>query len=62
MGSPGNVVAEVANRLAEYDEKLRAGEIVITGAFSEPARAVPRGRDEVVKSRGWGRVSVRVQF
>ena len=61
MGSPVNVVAAVANRLAEFGEKLRAGEIVITGALCGPARAVKGDREAVVEFTRLGRVSVRFE-
>ena len=61
MGSPVNVVAAIANRLAEYGEKLRAGEVVITGSLSGPARAVKGDRDALAEFTRLGRVTVRFE-
>ena len=47
------------NRLAEFGEKLKAGEIVITGSLSGPARAVKGDRDAVAEFTRLGRVTVR---
>jgi len=61
MGSPLIVLAAVANRLAEFGEKLRAGDIVITGALSGPARAVKGDRYALAEFTRLGRVSVRFE-
>ena len=36
LNHPGNGVAWLANKLAPYDEKLQAGEIVLGGSFTRP--------------------------
>jgi 2-oxo-hept-3-ene-1,7-dioate hydratase len=36
LNHPGNAVAWLANKLAEYGEHLAAGEIVLSGSFTRP--------------------------
>lgn len=40
LNHPGNGVAWLANKLAPYDEKLQAGEIVLGGSFTRPVACV----------------------
>jgi 2-oxo-hept-3-ene-1,7-dioate hydratase len=40
LNHPGNGVAWLANKLAEFGESLRAGEVVLAGSFTRPTTAV----------------------
>ena len=44
MGSPANAVAWLAQALAEYDEPLLAGDIILSGAITEAIAAIPGDR------------------
>ena len=39
LNHPGNGVAWLANRIADYDEQLQAGDIVLAGSFTRPCFA-----------------------
>jgi 2-oxo-hept-3-ene-1,7-dioate hydratase len=41
LNHPGNGVAWLANRLAPFDERLEAGEIVLGGSFTRPVYCAP---------------------
>ena len=41
MGNPINAVVWLANKLAEFDDHLRAGEIIMTGSIVSPSRVRP---------------------
>lgn len=58
MGNPAIVVAWLANRLGAVGESLRAGEIVMCGAFC-PAVAVGPGDHVRAEIDGLGAVSIR---
>jgi 2-keto-4-pentenoate hydratase len=38
MGNPINSIVWLANKLAEFDDYLRAGEIIISGSIVTPIR------------------------
>jgi len=40
LNHPGNGVAWLANKIAPYDERLHAGEVILCGSFTRPATAV----------------------
>jgi 2-keto-4-pentenoate hydratase len=61
MGSPTNVLAAVANRLAAAGEWLRAGQIVITGSLPPPQRVGPGNAFAEAEFSRMGRVSVRFE-
>ncbi|WML39406.1 2-keto-4-pentenoate hydratase [Neobacillus sp. OS1-2] len=58
LGNPATCVAWLANKLAEFDIPLRAGEVILSGALSaaEPARA---GESFTARFAHIGQVSVR---
>jgi 2-oxo-hept-3-ene-1,7-dioate hydratase len=39
LNHPANGVAWLANKLAGYDEELRAGDVVLAGSFTRPSPA-----------------------
>jgi 2-keto-4-pentenoate hydratase len=41
MGNPINPIAWLANKMAEFDDYLRAGEIIISGSVVTPIRVSP---------------------
>lgn len=59
MGSPLNVLAAVANRLAAAGEYLRAGQIVLTGSLPPPIMVRAGCRSAGVEFTRLGRVTVR---
>jgi 2-keto-4-pentenoate hydratase len=59
MGNPTIAVAWLANKLAQYNEKLRAGEIILSGSF---IAAVPVERGTFVKATFSKLGSVSVKF
>ena len=40
LNHPANGVAWLANKIAPYDESLRAGDVVLAGSFTRPVNAV----------------------
>lgn len=59
MGSPLNVVAAVANKLANYGGSLKAGQFLITGSIPAPQRILPTDRRATVECTRLGQVSVQ---
>ena len=41
LNHPGNGIAWLANKLAKYDVRLEAGQIVLAGSFTRPVDAAP---------------------
>ena len=41
MGSPINPIVWLANKMAELDDYLKAGEIIISGSVVTPVRVQP---------------------
>ena len=41
MGSPINPIVWLANKMAELDDYLKAGEIIISGSLVTPVRVQP---------------------
>ena len=39
LNHPANGVAWLANKIAPYDERLNAGDVVLGGSFTRPATA-----------------------
>jgi len=58
MGSPLNVLAAMARKLYAVGEKLRAGQIVITGSLPAPQVVRPGDRDAMLEFQTLGRVSI----
>lgn len=58
MGSPLIVLAAIARKLYAVGEKLRAGQIVITGSLPAPQVVRPTDRDAQLEFQTLGRVSV----
>jgi 2-oxo-hept-3-ene-1,7-dioate hydratase len=40
LNHPGNGIAWLANKIAPYDERLNAGDVVLAGSFTRPTAAV----------------------
>ena len=51
MGNPINPVAWLANKMAEFDDYLRAGEIIISGSVVTPVRVQPGGHINITFTR-----------
>ena len=51
MGNPINPVVWLANKLAEFDDYIRAGEIIISGSMVTPVRLKPGDFVKVTYSR-----------
>jgi 2-keto-4-pentenoate hydratase len=58
MGNPINPVVWLANKLAEFDDYLRAGEIIISGSMVVPAELKPGDSVTATYSR-MGQVGAR---
>jgi 2-oxo-hept-3-ene-1,7-dioate hydratase len=56
LNDPAAGIAWLANRLAEHDDVIRAGEIVLSGSFIRPIEAPP-GAEIVADFGPWGTVS-----
>jgi len=58
LDHPANGVVWLANRIAQYDEELRAGDLVLSGSFTRPTVA---GRGDLLKADfgTLGTISVR---
>jgi len=59
LGHPAHAVAMLANMLAERGEKIRAGEIILTGGITE-ALLINRGDEIRVTISGLGEVGMTV--
>ena len=57
LGNPATCVAWLANRLADYDITLKAGEVILSGALSSMVEAKP-GDNFTVRIAHMGQVSV----
>jgi 2-oxo-hept-3-ene-1,7-dioate hydratase len=51
MGNPINPIAWLANKMAEFDDYLRAGEIIISGSVVTPVRVQPGGHINITFTR-----------
>ena len=51
MGNPINPVVWLANKMAEFDDYLRAGEIIISGSVVTPVRVQPGGHINITFTR-----------
>lgn len=51
MGNPINPIAWLANKMAEYDDYLRAGEIIISGSVVTPVRVHPGSHINITFTR-----------
>ena len=51
MGNPINPIAWLANKMAEYDDYLRAGEIIISGSVVTPVRVNPGSHINITFTR-----------
>ena len=51
MGNPINPIAWLANKMAEFDDYLRAGEIIISGSVVTPIRIKPGDNINITFSR-----------
>ena len=51
MGNPINPIAWLANKMAEFDDYLRAGEIIISGSVVTPIRVKPGDNINITFSR-----------
>lgn len=51
MGNPINPVAWLANKMAEFDDHLKAGEIIISGSIVTPVRVRPGGHISITFTR-----------
>ena len=51
MGNPINPIVWLANKLAEFDDYLKAGEIVISGSMVTPVRVKPGDHIKVTYTR-----------
>jgi len=58
LNHPGNGVAWLANKIAAYDEELRAGDMVLSGSFTRPTTAA-RGDVLHADFGSLGTISVR---
>ncbi|OLS34862.1 2-keto-4-pentenoate hydratase [Bacillus sp. MRMR6] len=58
LGNPANCVAWLANKLAEFDISLKAGEVILSGALSA-AEAANKGDTFTARFAHIGQVSVR---
>jgi 2-oxo-hept-3-ene-1,7-dioate hydratase len=58
LDHPGNGVAWLANKIAAYDEELRAGDMVLSGSFTRPTTAA-RGDVLHADFGSLGTISVR---
>jgi len=51
MGNPINPIAWLANKMAEFDDYLRTGEIIISGSVVTPVRVQPGGHINITFTR-----------
>ena len=51
MGNPINPIAWLANKMAEFDDYLKAGEIVISGSMVTPVRVQPNNHINMTFTR-----------
>ena len=51
MGNPINPIVWLANKMAELDDYLRAGEIIISGSVVTPIRVSPRDNIDITFTR-----------
>jgi len=51
MGNPINPIAWLANKMAEFDDYLKAGEIIISGSVVTPVRVQPGDHIDVTFAR-----------
>ena len=58
MGNPVNAVAWLANKLAQFDDYLRAGEVIISGTITRAAK-VEKGNYARVTFTRLGSVGVK---
>ena len=58
LNHPGNGVAWLANKIAAYDERLEAGDVVLAGSFTRPTAAA-RGDDFHVDYGPLGAIAFR---
>jgi len=58
LGHPATGVAWLANKIAPYDEELRAGDLVLSGSFTRPTTA-QRGDTLHADFGSLGTISVR---
>lgn len=59
LGDPAYCVAWLANKLYDYDIKLKAGEVVLAGALSAAISAKPGDEFTVKFTEGFGDVSIK---
>lgn len=59
MGSPWNVVAAIANKLADFEMVLKAGEVIQTGSVINPMQAKRGDREALVEFTRVGNCRVR---
>lgn len=57
LGNPATLVAWLANRLADYDSSIKAGEVILSGALSGMIAAKP-GDNFTARFAHLGQVSV----
>jgi len=60
MGGPLNVVAAMARGLHRIGEKLRAGQIIMTGSLAPPQIVTSENRTALLEFHTLGNVSVRI--
>ena len=51
MGNPINPIAWLANKMAEYNDYLKAGEIIISGSVVTPVRVNPGSHINITFTR-----------
>ncbi len=51
MGNPINSIVWLANKMAEFDDYLKAGEIIISGSVVTPVRVQPGGHINITFTR-----------
>ena len=61
MGNPLAVIAAMARKLHAVGEKLRAGQVVITGSLPPPQVATKSDSDALLEFQTLGSVSVRIE-
>ncbi len=59
LGNPLNSISWLAGKLGEYGQRLRSGDIIMTGSFVRQFPLVP-GAIVVAEFSGIGRVEVRI--
>ena len=58
MGSPINPIVWLANKVAELDDYLKAGEIIISGSVVTPMRVQPGSNITFIRLGSVGATSV----